>query len=355
METKVGVGVVSPILNSLVLDKTIFTQFPLKSSCLCQTSLKGPLQFQTVSHGCVRETRCVRQGDRENEISRCHAPKVSFGFKKKDLKQTRRIWKEALFLRTTVRGRWPDVSGQGLIPNPPESRQAELFKEGSSPEQQKDGTGEGVLALKRWPEGQVGSEGTLIWKVLLNCVLVASTRTDLLISMSELFLLAFPQTALKTLDRQRREQLLEGWKHFLQGAVQVWPDNRQVPQHLTPRRKEGAQSQGPSRRSRNSFWVKLHPQPWATRWEAWRLDVSPQLGGVFRFWEVKLWWWFTSPHRGTPVSARCLLPKPIQNMPEVEQKWVFLDLFPKGRTLTCWNTWRNSLGLGLCWTILGRV
>lgn len=50
------VGVVSPILNSLVLDKTIFMQFPLKSSCLCQNSLKGPLPFQLVSHGCVRDT-----------------------------------------------------------------------------------------------------------------------------------------------------------------------------------------------------------------------------------------------------------------------------------------------------------
>lgn len=51
---------------------------------------------------------------------------------------------------TTVRGRWLDVSGQGLTPNLPESRQVELFKEGGSPEQQKDGIGEGVLtALKQ--------------------------------------------------------------------------------------------------------------------------------------------------------------------------------------------------------------
>lgn len=176
-------------------------QFPLKSSCLCQNSLKGPLPFQLVSHGCVRDTG--GQGDRENENSRCRAPKVSFGFKKKDPEQTRRTWKEALCLRTTVRGRWLDISGQGLTPNPPQSRQVALFKEGGSPEQQKDGTGEGVLkALKQWPEGQVGSEGTLIWRGLLNCVLVTRARTDFLISMSVLFLLAFPQTALKTLDRQ---------------------------------------------------------------------------------------------------------------------------------------------------------
>ena len=137
-----------PILNSLVLGKTVFMQFPLKSSCLCQNSLKGPLPFQLVSHGCVRDTG--GQGDRENENSRCRAPKVSSGFKKKDPEQTRRTWKEALCLGTMVRGQWLDISGQGLTPNPPQSRQVALFKEGGSPEQQKDGTGEGVLkALKQ--------------------------------------------------------------------------------------------------------------------------------------------------------------------------------------------------------------
>ena len=94
METKVGVGVVSHIVNSLVLDKTVSMQFPLKVSWLCQKSLKGPLQFQLVSHSCIRETGVP--GDRENDNSRCHAPKGSFGFKKKDPEQTRRIWKEAL-------------------------------------------------------------------------------------------------------------------------------------------------------------------------------------------------------------------------------------------------------------------